>query len=49
MRQLKFTAKLNTLVNGEYEIFCNGEIFCHLSESDFEIFRQGFTYPIEVL
>ena len=39
---LTFTYKLNILSGGyeEYEVFCAGDIFCHLSESDFYIFSR---------
>lgn len=26
--------------NSEYEVFMNGEIFCHLSENDFGVFSS---------
>lgn len=42
----KYTAKRN---GSEYEIYKNNEIFCHLSESDFETFKMGFAFNIEVL
>jgi hypothetical protein len=43
---MRFTAKLNPLVQGEVEVYQNDEIFCHLSESDFETFRSNFALPI---
>lgn len=51
---MKFTAKINKLNQSypafiEYEIYLNGSIFCHLNESDFEIFKSNFKQPIEIV
>lgn len=36
---MTFNYKLSSYVAGEYEIYlASGEIFCHLSESDFKTF-----------
>ena len=45
----KFTAKPNPHVSGEVEVYKNGSIFCHLSESDFETFRKMFDSKIEMV
>ena len=45
---MKFTVKYNAKYF-EYAVFINGDIFCHLSERDFEIFVDNFKQPIEVL
>ena len=33
-----YTYCLNKYVEGEYEIYLNDSIFCHVSESDFQVF-----------
>ena len=44
-----FYAIKNPLVEGEWQVFMNNEIFCHLSESDFRIFVDNFKFNVEVL
>ena len=48
MRQLKFTASYNCDLN-EWSVFCNGDIFCHLVGTDFDIFIEAFQYEIETI
>ena len=35
-----YTYCLNKYVEGEYEIYLNDSIFCHVSESDFQVFYK---------
>lgn len=35
-----FNYKLNTMYSGEHEIYINDSIFCHLSESSFDLFKK---------
>lgn len=44
-----FYAQRNRSVPGEWQVFMNGEIFCHLSESDLNVFIKGFKYHVDVL
>ena len=43
----KFTA-IYVRSRTEWEIYCNEEIFCHLSETDFEIFINYFKLPVVI-
>lgn len=45
---MKFTAKYMVGLC-EYEVYCNDEIFCHISESDFETFVRNFKQRIEIV
>lgn len=44
----RFTAYYIDIRN-EWEVCRNDEIFCHLSESDFELFYNNFKYNIVIL
>jgi hypothetical protein len=44
----KFTAAYNP-EHWEWEVYCNEEIFCHLSETDFDIFINYFKLPVKIL
>ena len=44
----RFTANINPTSPDEYEVYKNGEIFCHLSTEDFSVFVYNFKYHIEI-
>jgi hypothetical protein len=43
----EFMAKFDKNM-AEYEIFLNKEIFCHVSECDFEILKKCLKHPIKI-
>jgi len=43
-----YTSKYNEQ-NNEYEIYKDGEVFCYLSETDYEYFKSNFSQEIEEL
>lgn len=45
-KENKFTARFIAKYN-EWEIFHNGEIMCHISDSDFDMFETSFAHKIE--
>lgn len=45
---MKYTAQLNQDVDGEWIIYLNKQVFCHLSDGDFEIFLNNFKANVEL-
>ena len=43
-----FIARPNPDVKGEWQVFLNEEIFCHLSDSDLDIFINSCKYKVTV-
>ena len=45
---MNFTAKVNPDVEGEWIIERDGEVFCHLSDTDFSVFVEICSLPVEI-
>jgi hypothetical protein len=43
-----FTSVYNEALH-EYAVFINGDIFCHLSEIDYDIFVKNFAFPVKLV